>query len=291
MIRILILAAFASMTACSPPGMLDSLDRVTPGAGALRVAPGMAFGKHGQRLDVWRSGPIKPGGAPVVVFYYGGGWVKGARGDYGWAARALASRGFVVVVPDYRKVPTVRFPAFLEDAAEAVVWTRDNIVRHGGDPDRVALAGHSAGAHAVAMLALDRRWLTRAGVDPGIVKAGVGLAGPYDFFPFTGRSVEAMGQWPRPQETQPIAFARADAPPLLLVTGTEDTTVRPRNARNLARRLTELGAPVVLKEYVGQGHEDIVMALSLPFRNKAPVLNDGVAFLNARLAKRPTPAQ
>ena len=288
MIRNLIIAALAALaTACSPPGMLDGLDRVTPGAGASRVAPGMAFGKQGQRLDVWRNGAIKPGGAPVIVFFYGGGWVKGTREDYGWAARAFASRGFVVVVPDYRKVPTVRFPAFVEDAADAVLWTRDNIERHGGDPDRVALAGHSAGAHAVAMLALDRRWLTRAGVDPGIVKAGVGLAGPYDFFPFTGRSVEAMGQWPRPQETQPIAFARADAPPLLLVTGTEDTTVRPRNARNLARRLTELGAPVKLKEYAGQGHEDVVMALSLPFRNKAPVLDDSVAFLNAKLAPAP----
>ena len=217
--------------------------------------------------------------------------MKGTRVEYGFAARAYAARGFVVVVPDYRKVPTVRFPAFVEDAADAVRWTQDNIANHGGDPESVALAGHSAGAYAVAMLALDRRWLDRAGARPGIVKAAIGLAGPYDFYPFTGRAVDALGQWPRPRETQPIAFARADAPPMLLVTGSDDTTVRPRNAKALAAALTALGAPVELKEYAGQGHEDVVMALSRPFRGKAPVLDDSVDFLNARLAKRPVADQ
>ncbi len=272
------------------PGLLDVVDRVTPGASGTRVASAVAFGAHDQQLDVWRRGDALPGGAPVVVFFYGGGWVKGDRKSYGWAARAYASKGFVVVVPDYRKVPQARFPAFVEDGAAAVRWTRDNIVRFGGDPARIAIAGHSAGGHTVAMLALDPQWLAKAGA-PGAVKAAVGLSGPYDFYPFTGRAVEAMGRWPRPQETQPLTYARRDAPPMMLVTGTEDTTVRPKNARNLATKLKALGAPVELKEYAGQGHEDIAMALSLPFRGKAPVLDDSVAFLNANLAKRGSPAQ
>ncbi len=276
-------AAFALLV--SPPMQLDYIDRAYPGAGGTRVATAVGFGKHGQKLDVWRSGEAKAGGAPVLIFYHGGGWVKGARGDYGWVGRAYAARGFVVVVPDYRKVPGVRFPAFVQDAAEAVKWTQDNIARFGGDPDRIAVAGHSAGAHSVAMLALDPQWLAAAGA-PGAIKAGVGLSGPYDFYPFTGRAVAAMGEWPRPQETQPLHYARADAPPLMLVTGTEDTTVRPKNARNLARRLKELGAPVELKEYPRLDHEDIAMALSLPFRSKGSVLDDSVRFLDAALAKK-----
>jgi len=271
------------------PGTLNVIDRFTPGEGAEKVAGDVPFGAHGQQLDVWRSDKSDPG-APVIVFLHGGGWVKGSRGEYGWAGRAYASRGFVVVVPDYRKVPQVRFPAFLEDGADAVRWTIDNIARFGGDPSRITLAGHSAGAHTVAMLALDPQWLAKAGA-PGAVKAAVGLSGPYDFYPFTGRAVEAMGQWPRPQETQPISFARKDAPPMLLVTGTEDTTVRPKNALNLAAKLKAVGARVELKEYAGQGHEDIAMALSLPFRGKAPVLDDSAAFLNAALAKGASPAQ
>ena len=281
-IVVIVLLIGAFLFTRSPPALLDALDRMTPGAGASRVGSAIAFGTHGQTLDVWRSDGAPAKVAPVLIFYYGGGWVKGSAADYGWAARAYASRGFVVIVPDYRKVPQIVFPAFVQDGAEAVKWAVDHVAAYGGDPQHIAIAGHSAGAHTVAMLSLDPRWLAAVGA-PGAVKAAVGLSGPYDFYPFTGRAVAAMGKWPRPAETQPISFARADAPPMMLVTGTNDTTVRPKNARNLYKSLKDAGADVVEKEYAGLGHEDIVMALSLPFRNKAPVLDDSAAFLHARL--------
>jgi acetyl esterase/lipase len=225
----------------------------------------------------------------VVIFWYGGGWAKGDRASYAFAGRALARANFIVVIPDYRKVPDVRFPAFLEDAAEAVAWTRDNIERYCGDPARIVLMGHSAGAYQAVMLALDKKWLEAEGVDPGIVNAAVGLSGPYDFYPFDKpRSIAAMGQWPRPLETQPIEFARADAPPLLLVTSEGDETVRPKNANNLAAKLRGLGAPVEVKNYGRLTHEEVVMALSVPFRDKAPVLADSVAFLRKHQGT-PTP--
>ena len=264
----------------SGPALLDGLDRLWPGGGATPVAHAVPFGAHGQTLNIWRTGNAK--GAPVLIFYYGGGWVKGTADEYGWAARAYASKGFVVVVPDYRKVPDVRFPGFIQDAADAVKWTQDNIAKYGGDPKRIGIAGHSAGAHSVAMLALDPQWLAAAGA-PGAVKAAVGLSGPYDFYPFTGRAIGAMGKWPKPAETQPLTYARKDAPPMMLVTGTADTTVRPKNTRNLFKRLTDAGAVVVEKEYPGLGHEDVAMALSLPFRGKAPVLDDSSAFLMTHL--------
>ncbi|RYD59835.1 MAG: alpha/beta hydrolase, partial [Sphingomonadales bacterium] len=189
-----------------------------------------------------------------------------------------------VVVPDYRKVPGVRFPAFLQDGAEAVKWVRDNVAGHGGDPERVALAGHSAGAYTVAMLALDRRWLEAEGVDPGVIKAGVGLSGPYDFYPFTSkRSIEAMQGVANPAMTQPLYFARKDAPPLLLITSTADVTVRPKNAINLHARLKALGAPVEIRNYPGLTHEEVVMALSVPFRSKGTTLADSVEFLSRTL--------
>jgi acetyl esterase/lipase len=282
-----ILAAIVTLAAIgaflytrSGPALLDGIDRFWPGEGGTQVANAVAFGKHGQTLNVWRNGDAK--NAPVLIFYYGGGWVKGSADDYGWAARAYASKGFVVVLPDYRKVPQVRFPAFVQDAADAVKWTKDNIANYGGDPNRIAITGHSAGAHSVAMLALDPQWLAAAGAS-GAVKAAVGLSGPYDFYPFTGRAVAAMGQWPKPAETQPLTYARKDAPPMMLLTGTTDTTVRPKSARNLFKALTAVGADVAEKEYPGLGHEDIAMALSLPFRGKATVLDDSSAFLMTHL--------
>lgn len=271
----------------SPPRLLSIADGIAGGGrGTERVATAVPFGTHGQSLDVWA--PTQPSAEPrpVLIWWHGGGWVKGDRTAYAFAGRAFASRGFVVVVADYRKVPAIRFPAFLVDGAEAVRWTRDNVARFGGDPDRIAFAGHSAGAYTAVMLALDRKWLTQAGVDPAIVKGAIGLSGPYDFYPFDKkRSIDAMSKWPRPLETQPIRFARADAPPLLLVTSTADTQVRPKNALNLGARLRELGAPVEVRNYAGLSHEDVVMALSKPFRGKAPVLDESVSFLNQITAR------
>lgn len=268
----------------SPPQLLSWLDAATGGRrGATRVATAVPFGTHGQTLDVWAPEAPASEPRPVLIWWYGGGWVKGDRAAYAFAGRAFARAGYLVVIPDYRKVPGVRFPAFLQDGAEAVRWTRDHAARFGGDPDHLAFAGHSAGAYTAVMLALDKRWLEAEGIDPGIVRAVIGLSGPYDFYPFDKkRSIDAMSQWPRPLETQPIQFARADAPPLLLITSTADTVVRPRNAINLTARLKELGAPVDIKNYPGLSHEEVVMALSTPFRGKAPVLADSLTFLAAQ---------
>ncbi|HEX8414062.1 MAG TPA: alpha/beta hydrolase [Sphingomicrobium sp.] len=265
---------------CTEPPRLLSIADVAYGGGRGADRPGSAipFGVRGQTLDVWR--PATPGKKPVLIFYYGGGWVHGDRRAYAFAARAFARAGFVVVVPDYRKVPGVRFPAFLQDAAEAVKWSRDHIAEYDGDPNRVALAGHSAGAYAAVMLALDRRWLEAEGVDPGIVKASIGMSGPYDFYPFTKkRSIDAMQGVKAPLTTQPIHFARADVPPMLLITSSEDTQVRPYNAVNLTKKLRSLGAPVEFRNYAGLSHEAVVMALSQPFRTTAPTLADSVTFL------------
>lgn len=272
----------------SPPRLLSYYDRVWGGReGTYPVAEGVLFGSHGQSLDIWAPNAMPADDKlPVVIFWYGGGWAKGDRTSYAFAGRALAREGFLVVIPDYRKVPDVHFPAFLDDGAQAVRWVQDNIAQYGGDPERMAFMGHSAGAYEAVMLALDSKRLVAAGVDPAKVKAAVGLSGPYDFYPFDSpRSIAAFSQWPRPKETQPITFARTDAPPLLLVTSDGDETVRPRNANNLGARLREFGAPVEVTNYGPLDHEEIVMALSVPFRAKGPVLADSTAFLKRHLGE------
>lgn len=265
-----------------PPQQLDFLNSFTPGDSDVeRVAEGQVFStKNALKLDVWapKASGTKP--KPVLIFFYGGGWANGARAHYGFAAKAFAAKGFVVVVPDYRKVPKVLFPAFNEDGAEAVKWAHDNVAKYGGDPKRITLSGHSAGAYIAMMLTLDQKYLNDVGVDPKIVRATVGMSGPYDFYPFDSRrSINAMMAWPRPNETQPILYATANAPPIMVITGTADDTVKPRNAILLAKRLTELGTVVKFQAYENLSHEDVVMALSKPFRGKAPVLDDSAAFL------------
>lgn len=281
-------ASLLALTGCTPAGLLNGLDRLTPGNdGARRAARAIAYGpEQRQQLDVWVPAGNRPRGEklPVVIFFYGGGWDSGSRSDYGFAGAALAGQGFVAVVPDYRLVPSVRFPAFLEDGALAIRWVRDHAARFGGDPDRIAVAGHSAGAYIGAMLALDQRWLKQAGVPPNVIKAGALLAGPYDFAPFTeSRGRNAFGHWATPHETQPVSFARKNAPPLFLAHGTADRVVLPRNSRHLAERLDKAGATVTLKLYPGASHTDLVVALSRPFRRKSSVLADSTGFLREQL--------
>jgi len=285
-IAILIAGAAAVYYVVEPPRLLSWLDAAAGGGrGVDEVATAVPFGAAGQTLDVWRPANGDPAKArPVLIFYYGGGWANGDRGAYAFAARAYAKAGFVVVVPDYRKVPGVRFPAFVQDSADAVKWTRDNIAGYGGDPTRIAVAGHSAGAYNAIMLAMDPRWLRAEGLDPHLIKAAVGLCGPYDFFPYDKpRSIAAFKGVTDGPATQPIHYARAGLPPMLLVTSDADTQVRAYNAVNLAKALTKAGSPVALVAHKGLSHEAVVMALSRPFRGKAPVLAESVAFLNTAL--------
>ncbi len=285
--RLLVAGTAGLVAACGNLATLNRLNALTPGdGGVVRRVDGAAYGSDPrQRLDVYAPASAAAR-LPVVVFLYGGGWNSGYRGGYAFAARAIAARGFVVVVPDYRLVPAVRFPAFVDDAAAAVRWTVDHAGDYGGDAARIGVVGHSAGAHIALLMTLDRHYLAAAGV-PGAVKAVVGLAGPYDFLPFDAPSaIAAFGDAPDPAATQPIHFVRADAPPALLLTGDADDTVRPRNTAALAAALRAAGAPVEVRTYPGVGHIGILLALSKPFRGKADVLAATTDFLHRRLPAR-----
>jgi acetyl esterase/lipase len=220
---------------------------------------------------------------PTLVFFYGGGWDSGSRGHYGWAAQALAAQGFLVALPDYRIVPQVRFPAFIEDAAAATARVAEVARDHGGDPGRLGVLGHSAGAHLAMMITLDRRYM--AAVDrPDLIRAAAGLAGPYEFLPLNvPASVNAFGRAPDPTLTQPVTFARADAPPIWLGHGTNDVVVHAEDTEILRDRLRALGAPVEAKLYPDLDHADLIATFSPLFRKKAPVLSDVADFFHRKL--------
>ena len=239
----------------------------------------LAFGPHPrQKLDIY----VPPGGGqnrPVIVFIYGGSWSGGAKGTYALVGEAFAARGYVTVVADYRLVPEVRFPVFIQDGAMALRFVRDNITRYGGNPGRIHLVGHSAGAYNAMMLTLDRRYLAAAGMNGRVIRSAVGLSGPYDFLPLEGSVTTAtFGNARDLSQTQPISFVRRHAPPILLATGSADRTVLPRNTESLAARLRQVGAPVTVKIYDGLGHADPALALTPLLSWRAPVLDDIVGF-------------
>jgi acetyl esterase/lipase len=220
-----------------------------------------------------------------VVFVYGGSWASGDRSNYGFMGHALAARGFITVIPDYRLVPQVTYPAFVEDAAAAVRWARANAERYGGDSNRLAVAGHSAGAYNALMLATDPKYTDPDSPDHLPLDAAVGLAGPYDFLPLDVRVTRrAFADVPDLPGTQPVNIVTSDGPPLLLAHGAEDTTVRPANSRALAKVARAQGRQVTLTVYPQTGHAEILLAFSRLFRGDPPVLAEVTTFLREELA-------
>jgi acetyl esterase/lipase len=241
-------------------------------------------GRHS--LDIYA--PRTPGAPrPVVIFFYGGGYDSGKKADFAWVGAALARRGYVVVMPDFRLYPQVIWPAFLQDCSAAVRWTHDNIASYGGDPSELVLMGHSSGAYNAISLAVDRRWLEDVGMDPGRdLRAAVGLSGPYDDLPATNpttnRKVQTIfgpkSQWP---DTQPVNHADGRSPPLLLITGDRDDIVDPVESDILAANVRKSGGMVTLIHYPTLDHAGTLYALAPQNRKSSQVMDDITAFISA----------
>lgn len=272
-------AAIAFALARNAPALVDLIDRTTGGTRDVALVERARYGDDpAHKIRVYRphgaQGPL-----PVIVFVHGGGWHSGDPDDYGFVARGLVPEGFVVVLAGYRLRPEGIYPAMLEDTARAVAWAKGSVARHGGDPARLFLAGHSAGAYNAAMMALDARWLAREGLSPEDLAGVIGLSGPYDFHPFDKESsLATFGHWANPRETQPVAYARADTPSMLLLHGERDTVVRPRNSRALAAALEAQGARVEARYYPDMDHNDPLLGLVSPWRRNRQVLDPIVAF-------------
>lgn len=271
------------------PAVLGAVDRIAGGAqGAERKSLASTGADPMQKVIVWGPEGEAAGKRPVILFVHGGSWRAGDPEDYSFVGRAFVPEGFVVVLAGYRLVPGGEYPAMIEDTAAAIRWTRDNIARFGGDPGRIVLAGHSAGAYNVAMAALERQWLAEEGVPQDAVAGVVGLAGPYDFYPFDSDSSKAaLGAAPEPEATQPVTHARGDAPPFLLVHGEADSLVKIRNSRELARRLEAAGGAARTLVLPGANHNDPLLALAAPWRSRRDVADRIAAFAREVTASRP----
>lgn len=277
LIALALLAIGAGTVAAAPVAVLNALSRLEDAQVTLghHYAEGE---RHG--VDIYR--PESGTGLPVVVFFYGGGWEEGDRARYRFVGTALAGRGIVTLIPDYRVYPQVRFPDFLDDGARAVRWARDHAREFGGDPSRIVLVGHSAGAHIAAMLTFDPQWLAKIGLDSRRDLAGMaGLAGPYDFLPLHSETLmDIFGPEPGRPLSQPINFVAGGEVPVFLATGAEDASVDPANSARFAARIRAHGGRADTRSYKNISHRTIVGAIAPPLRWLAPVLDDMAGFVH-----------
>ncbi len=239
-----------------------------------------------QRLDVYvPRAPAPPEGRALVVFLHGGSWSSGSKDLYRFVGAALAERGIVAVLPNYRLYPQVRLAGALDDAVHAVAWAEREAARLGADPARVLVMGHSAGAQLAALVAADPAPLVAAGGRP--VRAFVGLAGPYDFLPLTDPVLEDyFGPPERYPESQPVRFVSRASAPSFLAQGEDDLEVAPRNAASLAARLAAEGVSVEVRLLPGEGHASLLRHFARPYRGGDPLLDELVRFVTAPPPRR-----
>lgn len=265
--------ALSLMDPLNLPGTLDG--GVTLAGRDIAYAPGP---RH--KLDVYVPDEIEST-APVLVFLYGGAWRQGTKADYPFVGHAFAAQGFVTVIPDYRLVPEVAYPEFLNDNAAAVKWVEDNIDLFGGDKDRIFIAGHSAGAYNAVMLGMDQTYLNEAGVTVPI-RGVVGLSGPFAVYPFEFTELqEAFGNVDNPQLTQPINMSTANSVPIFLGHGSSDLIVSVENTTAMEKKFLADHRAITVKIYDGLGHMETVGALAGIYRWRGSVLDDVIDFLNS----------
>ncbi|NMN88014.1 MULTISPECIES: alpha/beta hydrolase [unclassified Novosphingobium] len=292
-------ALYRRALARNPVAVLDAADLALTLAkqggqsGVERVARARYGPDPHQQLEVFAP-PGTPRNArlPVVVFIHGGAWNSGRPQDYRFIARSLiaatAPQGCMVVLAGYRLLPQGRWPVMLADGARALRWVADHAATLGGDPQRVVLMGHSAGAYNALALALDKRWLADEGLDADALAGAIGLATPADFLPLDDpASIATFGHCGDLAQTQPINHVHAGAPPLLLVHGADDPRVRPRNSLALAAAMTAAGQPTQALVLDGVDHERLIMAFAKPFARETRPLEAVAAFIAKVCASPP----
>lgn len=233
----------------------------------------------GQKLDVYTPEVVKPD-SPVVVFFYGGRWSEGQKEDYRFVGSFFAENGYIAVIPDYRKYPNVKFPAFVEDGAAALKWVSQNVSGR-----KIVVSGHSAGAHIGAILVSDERYLKKVSLEPVILGGFIGLAGPYNFTPDEPDLMDMFGPPKNYAQMQVTTFIDGSEPPMLLLHGAEDEVVGTFNYEKVESAIKSKGGKVESHLIEGFGHIDPVSSLTWVYRGKRSVDELILAFLARKSEK------
>lgn len=275
-IKALIAAGLAALLpGCSP---FTAVNLLVPRSG-YTVHRNLAFGTDPrQRLDIYVPLGLKAS-APVLLFFYGGSWQAGNRTDYLAFGQAFASAGIVTVVADYRLYPAVKYPAFVEDAARALAWLHAHAGEYSGDPSRIFISGHSAGAYNAVMLGAEPKFIEARGGRLDWMRGVIGIAGPYDFLPMRDPEYVDMFHGRNNLDSMPVNHVNGVRPPMLLATGEDDTTVYPRNTASMAAKLRVFSSPVQEVHYSGTGHVGILLSLVPGFRGVTNLRQDMLDFI------------
>lgn len=254
-------AVFGGLVACSPTRLLSAVSHTDQ----VQVVRDLAYGATDrQTLDIYQPKRVIGQSSPVVIFVYGGSWQNGSKAGYGFIGQSLAQAGYTTVVIDYRLAPKQRYPAFVQDTADAIAWTYRNISQYGGNPEQLFVMGHSAGAFNAITAVNDQRFWQTTGVPDRAVLGVIGLAGPYayDFRDYSTRKVFPVGA--HPDQIMPDRHPRPHAPAHYLLTAQRDRVVYDFNTQRMQAALQSVGVPVQVGVVPKVGHASMIVAMATP---------------------------
>jgi acetyl esterase/lipase len=239
---------------------------------SYREGPEEDAAKH--RLDVYV--PRGKTNAPVFFFIHGGAWKTGDRSYYPPLGNRYARAGYVTVIPSYRLAPKHPHPAQIEDVAAAFAWTVRHVAENGGDTNRIYVAGHSAGGHLAALLALDKLYLAAFELSPNNIRGVLALSGVYDLSvgdfqeSVFGKSSEGR------REASPQFYIKPGAPPFLVEFCEWDYFTLPGQARAFHHALREAGVKAELVYIPGQSHISEMLSVA---SDNDPIVTAALKFM------------
>jgi arylformamidase len=217
----------------------------------------IAYGPDGtEKLDLFL--PDNPHGAPVEMYIHGGFWRSREKGDFSYLAEPIVEANGIAAIVDYALCPAVTLDEIVRQMRACVVWLHRNIADYGGDPDRVHIAGHSAGGHLAAML-LATDWVA-LDVPADVLKSVVPVSGVFEIEPVMGTSVqEAVQLTPDiARRNSPISLATRSRPPVAVTVGTSESEEFRRQSKAYAEMLKNHGLAVDYFEMPDQNHYSIL---------------------------------
>jgi acetyl esterase/lipase len=217
----------------------------------LDYVAGQEYPNGKDRLDLYL--PEAARNVPVVVFFHGGGLRQGDKSECEHVGRALAGQGIAAAIVNYRLSPGVSHPAHAEDGARSIAWIHGHIKEHGGDPNRIFLSGHSAGAYLISLLATDERYLKAQGLSKKSIAGVVPISG---FFwvekVAPDRPKDVWGSdpalWPA---ASPAKYLSTGAPPTLLLYADGDDPWRREQNLEMAKAMKVEAIEIANRDHMG----------------------------------------
>ncbi len=218
----------------------------------LDVPFGPTLAEH---VDLYPAGED----APVLIYVHGGFWALRTSKEFGFVARGPVSEGVTTVVTNYALCPTVTIDEVVRQTRAAVAWVYRNAHSFGGDPERIHVAGHSAGGHLVAML-LATDWEETYGLPNDTIKGATVISGLFDLapFPYTFLQPKLQLTWDEVRRNSPILHLPATAPPLLVAYGEDETDEFKRQSEAFLGAWNAKGHPGERLVLPGKNHYDVI---------------------------------